>query len=589
MCEEVVATARDTQCQQDDERAHRQGRAQRGLVAARQCVEATFQHIVEPVVLLVMAQELRAHHRRQRQRDEAGNQHSAGQRQRELDEELARAAGREGHRRVDRDQRQRHRHDREGDLVDAADRRRGRLHAILDMTVHVLQHHDGVVNDKADGEHHRQQRQRVHGEAERIHQREGADQRDGDRHQRDQRRAHRAQEDEDDQHDQDDRFDDRLVDRLDRPVDEDGGVVGFRDRHALWQVLDDARQSLLDAGRNVERVRRRLLDDADRHRGRAPEPGRIALLARAQLDLGDVLQLDGEAVGILHDDLAELRGRCHAGLGEHREFAVVALDPARRDLDVLRPDGRLDLLHGNIVGRHAGAIEPDAHRILPLAEDADLRHAGDVLDTVRDETVGEIGELERSVPRAGQREIEDRLGVGLDLGDDRLVDLVRQAAAHAADAVAHIRGCHVGVDIRPEANLDEAALLAAGRGDDLDAFDAGDRVLQDLRDLRLDDLGRGTAIVGTDRDDRLVDVRIFPNRQTAIGDDADQHHEQAQHRREDGPADEEFEEAHGAGPRAFSSEVEAGSREGDATNEEMEHFARSAECSRAGSSGRPCP
>jgi hypothetical protein len=204
----------------------------------------------------------------------------------------------------------------------------------------------------------------------------------------------------------------------------------------------------------------------------------------------------------------------------------------------------LDLLHRDIVGRHAGAIEPDPHRILALSENADLGHAGDVLDAVGDEAVGEIGQFERSVPRARQRQIHDRLGVGLDLGDDRLVDLGRHAAAHAADAVAHVGGGDVGIDIRAEAHRDEAALLAAGRGDDLDALDAGDRVLQDLRDLRLDDLGRGAAIIGADRDDRLVDIGIFAHRQAVIGDDADQHDQQAHHRREDGPADEKFEQAH---------------------------------------------
>ena len=139
---------------------------------------------------------------------------------------------------------------------------------------------------------------------------------------------------------------------------------------------------------------------------------------------------------------------------------------------------------------------------------------------------------------------EDRLRIRLDLGDDRFVDLVRHAPAHAADAVAHVGGRDVGIDVGAEAHGDLAALLAAGRGDDLDAFDAGDRVLQDLRDLGLDDLGGGAAIDRLHRDDRLVDIGIFADGEAAIADDADQHHQQAQHRREDGPADEELEQAH---------------------------------------------
>ena len=219
----------------------------------------------------------------------------------------------------------------------------------------------------------------------------------------------------------------------------------------------------------------------------------------------------------------------------------------------MRPDGistfcgadrGLDLLHGDVVGRHAGAIEPDAHGVAALAADLHLGDAGDVLDPVGDEAVGEIGQLERVVPRAGQRQIDDRLRVGLDLGDDRLVDLARHAAAHAADAVAHVGGRDVGIDVGPEAHGDVAALLAAGRGDDLDALDAGDRVLQDLRDLRLDDLGAGarySRCAPRRSARRYWDIRAPSG---AYRRRADQHDEQAEHRREDGPADEELEQAH---------------------------------------------
>jgi hypothetical protein len=62
--------------------------------------------------------------------------------------------------------------------------------AVLDVMVDVLEHDDGVVDDEADGEHQSKQRQRVDGEAERVHQRKGADQRHRDGDQRDQRGPH---------------------------------------------------------------------------------------------------------------------------------------------------------------------------------------------------------------------------------------------------------------------------------------------------------------------------------------------------------------------------------------------------------------
>ena len=328
------------------------------------------------------------------------------------------------------------------------------------------------------------QGQRVHREAEGVHQREGADQRDRNGDERDQRRPYRAKEDEDDEHDEGHRLDDRGVDRLDRAIDEDRGVVGNREPHAVGQVGLDLRQRGANAVRDVERIGRRLLDDADRHRGRAAEESRVALLAGAELHPRDVLEAHGEAFDVLDDDLGELLRRGQAGLRQDRELAVVALDPAGRDFDVLRAQRRLDLLHGDVVGGKPGPIEPHPHGVAALAEDAHLGDAGDVLDAVGDEAVGEVGELERRLTRPGQGQVEDRLRVGLDLGDDRLVDLLRQTPAHAADAVAHVRGGDVRVHVRAETHGDVAALLAALRGHGLDAFDAGDRVLEDLRDLR---------------------------------------------------------------------------------------------------------
>ena len=83
---------------------------------------------------------------------------------------------------------------------------------------------------------------------------------------------------------------------------------------------------------------------------------------------------------------------------------------------------------------------------------------GSVLQPVLDEAVGVVGDLERRVPVAGEGEVDDRLRVGLDLGDDRLVDLVRQPAAHARDAVAHVGGGGVGVARQAERDGDLAAL-----------------------------------------------------------------------------------------------------------------------------------
>ena len=54
-----------------------------------------------------------------------------------------------------------------------------RRQPLLDVVLHRLHHHDGVVHHEADGEHEAEERQRVDGEAEEREEHEGADQ--GDR------------------------------------------------------------------------------------------------------------------------------------------------------------------------------------------------------------------------------------------------------------------------------------------------------------------------------------------------------------------------------------------------------------------------
>src|SRR3546814_16856031 len=72
-------------------------------------------------------------------------------------------------------------------------------------------------------------------------------------------------------------------------------------------------------------------------------------------------------------------------------------------------------------------LEPDAHGHAALAVDADIGDAGQILQAVAHVAVGVVGDLDRRVPVAGEGNVDDRPGVGLDLGDDRFLDLLRQA------------------------------------------------------------------------------------------------------------------------------------------------------------------
>ena len=194
-----------------------------------------------------------------------GHDHGAGQREGELAEQRAGEARDEADRRIDRRQRDGHGDDRHGDLARARQRRLERLHALLDVAVDVLDHDDGVVDDEADGQHQRQQRQQVDGIAERQQREHHADQRQRNGDDRDQRRAQVAEEQEDHHDDDQRRLQQRLLHLLDRGVDELGGVVGDGGLHAGRQLPLDVREGLAHVADDGQRIGGRRREDADEH------------------------------------------------------------------------------------------------------------------------------------------------------------------------------------------------------------------------------------------------------------------------------------------------------------------------------------
>ncbi|MCY1406143.1 hypothetical protein D9M71_214010 [compost metagenome] len=176
--------------------------------------------------------------RRQGQRDDAGNHHRYRNGDRELLVHLPRQAAEEAHRDEHRTEHQHDGDDRPGHLLHGLDGRFARAdllgrHHPLD----VLDHHDGVVDHDADGQHHAEQRQQVDGESEHVHAGEGAHQGHGDRQHRDQGGAPVLQEDEHYQHHQQQGFEKGLDHFLDGDLDEFGGVVGDLVGDALGEAL----------------------------------------------------------------------------------------------------------------------------------------------------------------------------------------------------------------------------------------------------------------------------------------------------------------------------------------------------------------
>ncbi len=310
------------------------------------------------------------------------------------------------------------------------------------------------------------------------------------------------------------------------------------------RLSDDGRQAFAHGPGNVEWIGGRLFDDTQRHRRRPVEAYPTAYIGRPQLRRADVAQTDEVALGVAQDHVLELLGGAQVGLGEDGKLPLLALDAPGRDLHVLPAQRVLDLLWGHVEGGEPGRVEPQPHGVAALAEDTHLGHAGHGLQAVLDVAVGVIGDFERRMPVAEEGEVDDRLRVRLDLLDDRILGVIGEPSAHPADPVAHVRRGAVGIPVEPEGYGDLALFLPADRRHVVDAFDPGERVLEDVRDLAFDDVGAGADIGRLNGDDDRVDVGILTHRQPLIADKADQHYEQAENSGEDRAANADLGKLH---------------------------------------------
>ena len=177
-----------------------------------------------------------AERRRQDDRHQHRQQHGRGDGDGELAVDDADRAAEEGHGNEHRGQHQRDADQRAGDLAHGFLRRLAWRQSLLAHdALDVLDHDDGVVDQKADRQHHGEHGQHVDRVAEGREHAEGAQQHHRNRDHRDEGGAEVLQEDEKHDEDQHDGFDQRLDHLLDRLLDEGCRLVGIGDDDALGQ------------------------------------------------------------------------------------------------------------------------------------------------------------------------------------------------------------------------------------------------------------------------------------------------------------------------------------------------------------------
>ena len=214
-----------------------------------------FDHAVEPaeeaaffvVVVAYRFEDGGAECGGERQRQKAGEADGARHDEGELAEDVARRAAEEGHRHEDDDVHQ-------GDADDGA---RYLSHAFARRLVggefffghqafDVFDDDDGVIHHNPDNQHHREHGQHVYRHAERAHQRDRAQKRDGDDDGGDEGVAQVLQEEEHHHEDECQRFQQGVQYLVDGEVDEGGAVIRRGPGHAFREVLRQFAHARLD-------------------------------------------------------------------------------------------------------------------------------------------------------------------------------------------------------------------------------------------------------------------------------------------------------------------------------------------------------
>ena len=226
------------------------------------------------------------------------------------------------------------------DFLRAAERRRHRVLAVLHVPHDVLEHDDRVVDDEADRERERHQRQVVEAVAEQLHRRERADDRRRQREARDDRRRDVAQEQEDHEHDEHDGQQQRELDVVHRLANRLRAVAADGERQRRRQLRLELRQQRADRVDDLDGVRAGLALDGEVDRARVVVPARRLVVLDAVVDVARPRRAGPAGRRDRRRRAAGSRGVGQLAVGLDGERAVRAEERAGRPVDAAAADRR---------------------------------------------------------------------------------------------------------------------------------------------------------------------------------------------------------------------------------------------------------
>ncbi len=208
---------------------------------------------------------------------------------------------------------------------------------------------------------------------------------------------------------------------MDRRHDRLGAVVHGGDLDRARQLGHDHRDLVPDALRHLDGVGARLPVDGQHHdRGGhrvppRPEVHGHALVLHGLPDVGDVAEVHRRAAARGHDQVLVGLDAVELPVRPEERRARGRVELARAGVARPRADGRGEIVDGDAPRPHRPGVRLDADRRLG-AEHGHAAHPRQDADALADLDVRIIVELTHGDGIAGQRDIHDRLIVGIGLG-----------------------------------------------------------------------------------------------------------------------------------------------------------------------------
>ncbi len=211
--------------------------------------------------------------------------------------------------------------------------------------------------------------------------------------------------------------------------------------------------SALQAMRDVDLVRADERPDREVHRLALGEPADDLGLLGSELHARHVRQAHDRVAPVGDDELLELADRAEIGVGEQVDLHDVALGLADGREIVVALQRGLHVAGREVQSGQAIRVDPDPHRELASALEADALHAWERRELRLQRANEPIGDLGQAALGRGEAHVERRVRPvrALHVDDGRL-SFRRQLGAHLLEACRHLgeRGGAVVVELQTD-------------------------------------------------------------------------------------------------------------------------------------------